>query len=445
MMSNYIVNVGIDGFTFKIPVSIVMRDDAYYYVVKEPKCDAQCIDLRSKVIDLMRQRNMDVLDAVNEALRGLGNRQLIESVIYYLLRDLRSYGPITVPLSDPYVEEVELNNWLHPITVVHRDLPGIRLITNIRFDSEVEARDFIMSISRRGLPRSVSLMRPYLETILPEGHRFTGTIGEITIGPTFSIRKFPPQPLTLEELISRGTLKPSAAAYLWLIAELKGFIMISGPMSSGKTTLLSAIASKLPTYSKIVTIEDTPEIRLPHLHWVRMFTREGDDEKSRIEMFDLVKLAVRYRPDYIIVGEVRGEEVHALFQASALGHGMLTTFHASTPEELLLRLTSPPLNVNVGNLQLLSAVVFMTIRNGRRVVNNIVEPVISNGSIEFQSILDSTGEVDVKRSMRLRILERTYGISAEEELTRRINMLKNTVSTEYEIEELSLGKISSTE
>ena len=442
LMSNYIVNVNIDGFTFRIPVSIIAKDDAYYYIVKEPKCDNQCIDLKNRVINLMRQRNTEILDAINEVLRGLGNRQLMESVIYYLLRDLRGYGPITVPISDPYIEEVELNNWSYPVTVVHRDYPGIRLVTNIRFNSEVEARDFIMSISRRGLPRSVSLMKPYLETILPEGHRFTGTIGEITIGPTFSIRKFPPQPLTLEELVSRGTLKPSAAAYLWLIAELKGFIMISGPMSSGKTTLLSAIASKLPMYSKIVTIEDTPEIRLPHPHWVRMFTREGDDEKSRIEMFDLVKLAVRYRPDYIIVGEVRGEEVHALFQASALGHGMLTTFHASTPEELLLRLTNPPLNVNVGNLQLLSAVVFMTIRNGRRMVINIVEPVMSNGSIEFQSVLDGSGEINVKRSVKLRILEKTYGINIEEELTRRADVLTRGSGdhADYEIEEIALGR-----
>ncbi|WP_243670544.1 type II/IV secretion system ATPase subunit [Vulcanisaeta sp. JCM 16161] len=326
-----------------------------------------------------------------------------------------------------------------PITVVHRELPGVRLVTNIRFNSEVEARDFIMSISKRGLPRSVSLLKPYLETILPEGHRFTGTIGEITIGPTFSIRKFPPQPLTLEELILRGTLKPSAAAYLWLIAELKGFIMISGPMSSGKTTLLSAIASKLPTYSKIVTIEDTPELRLPHPHWIRMFTREGEDEKSRIGMFDLVKLAVRYRPDYIIVGEVRGEEVHALFQASALGHGMLTTFHASTPEELLIRLTNPPLNVNVGNLQLLSSVVFMTIRNGRRSVISIVEPVVNNGTIEFRNVLTSTGDIDIERSIKLKMLSKAYGINIIEEITRREDLLRKG-NDDYEIEEITLSK-----
>ncbi|GAB6943649.1 type II/IV secretion system ATPase subunit [Vulcanisaeta sp. JCM 14467] len=439
-MSNYMVSVDIDGFTFKVSVSIIAKEGTYYYIVKEPKCDTQCMDLRSKVIDFMRQRNVSIFDAIGEVLNDLSNKQLMESVIYYLLRDLRSYGPITVPLFDPNIEEVELNNWSYPITVVHRDFPGIRLVTNIRFNSEVEARDFIMGISRKGLPRSVSLMKPYLETILPEGHRFTGTIGEITIGPTFSIRKFPPQPLTLEELVLRGTLKPSAAAYLWLIAELKGFIMISGPMSSGKTTLLSALAGKLPTYSKIVTIEDTPEIRLPHPHWVRMFTRENEDEKSRISMFDLVKLAVRYRPDYIIVGEVRGEEVHALFQASALGHGMLTTFHASTPEELLIRLTNPPLNVNYGNLQLLSSVVFMTIRNGKRVINDIVEPVINNGSIEFRSVLTNSGDVDLKKSIKLRAFEKAYGIDINEELTKREQLLRNSSNTDYEIEELTISK-----
>ncbi|MFP3485223.1 MAG: type II/IV secretion system ATPase subunit [Vulcanisaeta sp.] len=439
MLSNYIVNVNLEGFVFKIPVSIVNRDGAYYYLVKEPKCNDQCINLKMRIIELMRQRNQSMEEVVKDVIGGISDKQVIEATMYYILRDLRGYGPVTVPLSDPDIEEVELNNWASPITVVHRELPGVRLITNIRFNSEVEARDFIMSISRRGLPRSVSLLRPYIETILPEGHRFTGTIGEITIGPTFSIRKFPPRPMSLEELISRGMLSPSAAAYLWLLAEFKGFIVISGPMSSGKTTLLGAIASKLPIHAKIITIEDTPEIRIPHPHWVRMFTRDGDDERSRIDMFNLIKIAVRYRPDYIIVGEVRGEEVHAMLQASALGHGMLTTFHASTPEEFVIRMVSPPLGVNMGNLQLISAIVFTTIRNGRRVVRDIVELYMNNGNLEFKSILTSTGEVDVEKSGRLRTLSKTYGIDITEEIEKRVKILKNHAEAkteyEYEIEE----------
>jgi Type IV secretory pathway, VirB11 components, and related ATPases involved in archaeal flagella biosynthesis len=437
MMSNYTVPVRLEGFVFRVPVSIVNKEDAYYYLVKEPRCDNQCTNLKAKIIDSMRQRNQSLQDAINEVLSNVSDKQAVETVLYYILRDLRGYGPITVPLFDPDIEEVELNNWFHPITVVHRDLPGIRLITNIRFNSEVEAKDFIMSMSKRGLPRSVSLLKPYIETILPEGHRFTGTIGEITIGPTFSIRKFPPKPMTLEELVSREMLSPSAAAYLWLMAEFRGFIMISGPMSSGKTTLLGAIVSKLPMYAKIITIEDTPEIRIPHPHWVRMFTRDGDDDKSRIEMFDLIKLAVRYRPDYIIVGEVRGEEVHAMLQASALGHGMLTTFHASTPEELMVRLTSPPLNVNTGNLQLISTVVFTTIRNGKRLVTDIVEPTMNNGNLEFKSILTSTGEVDIGKSQRLKILSKTYGIKAMDEIKKREKLLINHTDTEYEVEEIA--------
>jgi len=437
MMSNYIVPVRLEGFVFRVPVSIVNKEDAYYYLVKEPRCDNQCTNLKAKIIDSMRQKNQSLQDAINEVLSNVGDKQVVEAVLYNIMRDLRGYGPITVPLFDPDIEEVELNNWFHPITVVHRDLPGIRLITNIRFNSEVEAKDFIMSMSKRGLPRSVSLLKPYIETIMPEGHRFTGTIGEITIGPTFSIRKFPPKPMTLEELVSREMLSPSAAAYLWLMAEFRGFIMISGPMSSGKTTLLGAIVSKLPMYAKIITIEDTPEIRIPHPHWVRMFTRDGDDDKSRIEMFDLIKLAVRYRPDYIIVGEVRGEEVHAMLQASALGHGMLTTFHASTPEELMVRLTSPPLNVNTGNLQLISTVVFTTIRNGKRLVTDIVEPSMNNGDLEFKSILTSSGDLEIEKSQRLRILSKTYGINITDEIKKREKLLKNHANTEYEVEEIT--------
>jgi Type IV secretory pathway, VirB11 components, and related ATPases involved in archaeal flagella biosynthesis len=168
-----------------------------------------------------------------------------------------------------------------------------------------------------------------------------------------------------------------------------------------------------------------------------MFTRDGDDDKSRIEMFDLIKLAVRYRPDYIIVGEVRGEEVHAMLQASALGHGMLTTFHASTPEELMVRLTSPPLNVNTGNLQLISTVVFTTIRNGKRLVTDMVEPTMNNGNLEFKSILTSTGEVDIGKSQRLKILSKTYGINITDEIKKREKLLKNHANTEYEVEEIT--------
>ncbi|WP_054843150.1 type II/IV secretion system ATPase subunit [Vulcanisaeta souniana] len=243
--------------------------------------------------------------------------------------------------------------------------------------------------------------------------------------------------MTLEELIVRETLRPSVAAYLWLIAELKGFIMINGPMSSGKTTLLSAIVSKLPMYSKIITIEDTPEIRLPHPHWVRMFTRENEDEKSRIEMFDLVKLAVRYRPDYIIVGGDQGAMKYTrYFRRPHWGHGMLTTFHASTPEELLIRLINPPLNVNMGNLQLLSTVVFMTIRNGKRVIRDVVEPIINNNSVEFKSILTSTGDIDINKSHKLKALSKAYGIDAEQEIARREKMLMERKVTDFEIEEI---------
>ncbi|OYT25384.1 MAG: hypothetical protein B6V02_03870 [Thermoprotei archaeon ex4572_64] len=281
-----------------------------------------------------------------------------------------------------------------------------------------------MRFIRKGITRGISLAKPYVETILPEGHRLVATIGEITPGPTFSIRKFPARPYTLKDLVEMSMLDYVTAAYLWLVAEYRGFIIISGPMGSGKTTLLSAIASMLPKDAKIVTIEDTPEIKLPHKNWVRMFTREGFDEKIEIGMFSLVKLAVRYRPDYIIVGEVRGDEVHAMFQAAALGHGMLTTFHASTIEEFITRLTTPPLNINIGNLQLVWCIVFTSIHNGVRKVVNIVEPYVKNGQIHFNKVFDE-GKVMIGQSMKLKNLKETYSIDIEEEVKRRIELIRS--------------------
>jgi len=417
----YSVDVEIEGFRFRIPVGLVSRGDDYYYIVKEPRCDEKCIKIKDKALEMMRRDDADPAKVI-EGDEG----ESAKAALYYLLRDLRGYGRITVPLYDPNVEEVELNNWSLPITVVHRDYPGLRLISNIRFSSEVEAREFIMIMSKKGLPRSVSLAKPYLETILPEGHRFTGTIGEITLGPTFSIRKFPTKPMTLEELVSRGTLSLSTAAYLWLLLEYKGFIIINGPMGSGKTTLMGALIGKLPWHAKIVTIEDTPEIRVPQPNWVRMFVREAEDTKINVDMFSLVRLAVRYRPDYIAVGEVRGEEVHALFQASALGHGMITTFHASTPEEFTARLTNPPLNVSLGNLSLVWALVFMGVRDGRRIVTNVVEPRVINGKLDFVRVLRNDGEVDQGSSIRLRELSEVHDIDIELELNRRAELISNS-------------------
>jgi flagellar protein FlaI len=418
----YWVNVEIEGFSFRIQVNLINKGEEHYYIVREPRCSEECLEAKRRAMEMMRRDGLDPVSAI-KSINHEG--EPLRAALYYLLRDLRGYGKVTVPLWDPEVEEVELNNWSLPVTVIHREYPGLRLISNIRFNDEVEAREFIMNMSKRGLPRALSLAKPYLETILPEGHRFTGTIGEITIGPTFSIRKFPTNPMTLEELVEKGSLSPSVAAYLWLLLEYRGFLVISGPMGSGKTTLVSALVGKLPWHTKVVTIEDTPEVKVPQPNWVRMFTRDAEDSKINVDMFSLVRLAVRYRPDHIVVGEVRGEEVHALFQASALGHGMITTFHASTPEEFLVRLTNPPLNVPPGNLSLIWAIAFTGIRNGRRLVVNVVEPRVVNGKVDFVRVMRSDSELDVNASTRLRELEEVHDVDAEAELRRRINMIKS--------------------
>jgi archaeal flagellar protein FlaI len=205
---------------------------------------------------------------------------------------------------------------------------------------------------------------------------------EVTsLGSSFSIRKLRATPYTISELVRAGTLDSKLAAYLWLLLEMKGFVMIAGVTASGKTTLLNAVATVLNPNWKILSIEDTREITLPQGGWKPLHTRfahnrvGGSPMGEDVTLFDLVKLSLRERPDFVVLGESRGEEVQALFQAAATGTGCLTTFHASHTDGLTTRLTQPPLSVALSSLGLIDAVVFM-VRDpgGFRYVQSVVEP-----------------------------------------------------------------------
>lgn len=191
-----------------------------------------------------------------------------------------------------------------------------------------------------------------------EGHRLAVTFtNEVTLpGSTFCIRKFPDSPLSMAHLLKYKTLTPIMAAYFWLLVEYRSYVMVLGPMGSGKTSLLNSLLTLIDPTLKIATIEDTPECRIPHDGWQRFKARHTysiTESRYDVDLFELVKLSLRYRPDYIVVGEVRGEEIKALTQAASLGHGSLCTFHAESPEAALVRMRSPPMDVSEGGLMLI--------------------------------------------------------------------------------------------
>jgi len=276
---------------------------------------------------------------------------------YYMTREIAGYGVLNVPMKDPHVEEVECSGFKTPVTVVHRDFSQyLRLETNISFDESSKLDDMVQKFAQRA-GKSTTVAYPYTDFLLPEGHRGAVTFSnEVSLpGSTFDIRKFPEEPLSITDLIAGGTLSPLLAAYYWLLAENRGFTLLVGPASAGKTTMLNVLLNLLRPDAKVLTVEDTPELRVSQENWIRFITRTSYTLGGReVGLFELVKLSLRYRPDYLVLGEVRGEEIQSLVQAAALGHGALTTFHADTVQSALVRLRSPPLSVGESFLLLIS-------------------------------------------------------------------------------------------
>ena len=270
-------------------------------------------------------------------------------IFYYVVRDLAGYGPLHVMMHDPNIEDISCNGLNSPIYVWHRKYESIP--TNITFTDEQTTNDFIVKLAHRSA-KHISSAQPILDAMLPEKHRLAATfMKEVsTRGSTFCVRKFRADPFSVVDLIRIGTLNERIAAYFWLILERKMNFMIIGGTGSGKTSLLNALLSLMSQNDKIVTVEEVPELSPPLANWTQLNSRQsfqfGSGAAASITLFDLVKVSLRYRPDYIIVGEIRGEEAYVLFQALATGHGGLCTMHADSLDHVVKRLTSPPMNVS---------------------------------------------------------------------------------------------------
>lgn len=269
-------------------------------------------------------------------------------LFYYVVRDLAGYGPLHALMLDPNIEDVSYNGLDSPIYIWHMKYESIP--SNITFVDEQTANDFLIKLAHR-CSKHISSASPLMDGMLPEKHRLAATfMKEVSQkGSTFCIRKFRADPFSIVDLINIGTLDERIAAYFWMILEYKMSFMIIGGTGAGKTSMLNALISLMSENDKIVTVEEVPELTPPLDNWTQFNSRQsfqfGDSPTASISIFDLVKVSLRYRPDYIIVGEVRGEEAYTLFQALATGHGGLCTMHADSISNVVKRLTSPPMNV----------------------------------------------------------------------------------------------------
>ncbi len=285
-------------------------------------------------------------------------RRDYEYLRYYLIRDKVGLGVLEPFIKDPYIEDISCDG-VGFVYIVHKIFGSLE--TNIEFKTEEELDRFVIELSER-IGKPVSHARPIVDATLPDGSRINIVFGkDVSLkGSNFTIRKFSKKPISVIQLIKWGTLDERVAAYLWilLLEGMSGFI--AGETASGKTTSLNAIIAFIRPTAKIVTIEDTAEVQVPHENWVRELTRDTGSVESSVTMFDLLKAALRQRPNYIIVGEIRGAEGNIAFQAMQTGHPVLATFHAGSVIRLIQRLTSPPINVPKTQLDNLNFVIIQS-------------------------------------------------------------------------------------
>lgn len=296
---------------------------------------------------------------------------------------------------DPYIEDISCPG-IGPIYVVHKVFGALE--TTISFDNLEDLDNFIIRLSEI-IGKPVSYRNPIVDSILPDGSRINIVFGRDISrrGSNFTIRRFPGKPLSITQLINFGTMDSRVAAYLWMLLEEGMSIWVCGETASGKTTTLTAMSVFIRPTAKIVSIEDTPEVYVPHGNWVREVVRQSERITSNglraVTMFGLLKAALRQRPNFIIVGEIRGEEGNIAFQAMQTGHPVLATFHAASIQKLIQRLTGYPINVPKTYIDNLNAVIVQSVvhdpetgRFNRRVIS--VNEILGYDSVEdsFQFI-----------------------------------------------------------
>jgi len=338
-------------------------------------------------IDFMRLGEIRAKELLMEEIKSIISRMKymdrgkIDVINYYVQRNIIGLGKIEPLMRDRNIEDISCDGEKIPLYIYHRNPLFGSIMSNIAFEDIDDLDTFVMKLSQK-CGKSISVAEPLVEGSLPDGSRVHATLGTDIArrGSNFTIRKFTKSPLTPVHMLEYGTLNSMQLAYLWLAIENRKSVLISGGTASGKTSLLNALSLFIRPNMKIVSIEDTPELNLPHPHWVPEVARTPIAEGKRageVSLFDLLKSSLRQRPDYIIVGEVRGAEAYVLFQQIATGHAAMATIHAASLPQLMDRLTTPPISLPASLLENLDIIIFLLQVKSRdryvRRVNQILE------------------------------------------------------------------------
>ncbi|MFB6133801.1 MAG: type II/IV secretion system ATPase subunit [Halanaeroarchaeum sp.] len=350
-----------------------IRDTLIYRAAADPE-DAESV-LRSQLVELLEQYGIDV------------DSNTFYRLFYYLHRAFEGFEKLDPLMADPHIEDISCDGYDVPLFVYHDEYTDIE--TNREYE-ETELDNFVIRLAQQS-GRHISIGDPVTETTLSDGSRAELALGtEVTPrGSAFTIRKYAEEPFTPATLIEYDTFDVNQMAYLWLAIESNKSLIFAGGTASGKTTSMNAVSMFVPPRSKVLTIEDTRELTLYHENWLSSVTREGLSDTDDITMYDLLRSALRHRPEYIVVGEVRGEEAMTLFQAMNTGHTTFSTMHADSVQTTINRLENDPIGVPRAMIQSLDilSVQTLTYVGDERVRRNRV-------IAEIEGIDQRTGDLD---------------------------------------------------
>lgn len=393
---------------------------------------------QKKLIDYLKER---VLQIIVEYKIDIRPRELTK-VMYYIYRNFVGLNQLEPLFYDPYIEDIGCDGIGIPIYIIHKKYGSMR--TNIVFNDVDELTNFIVKLAERA-GRYVSYAEPLLDGTLPDGSRVQATYATdiTTKGPTFSIRRFSAVPYSIVDQIKMKTASAELFAYLWLLIEYKCNVLIVGGTAAGKTSFLNSLIAFIPPEDKIVSIEDTRELNIPHQNWIPAVTRqgfgavaEGERKYGEVTMFDLLKESFRQNPDYVIVGEVRGKEASILFQGMASGHPSFGTMHAGSIDEVIKRLVTPPINLSTNLVEALDVAIIIQhasqlARSARRIkkVEEIVSVDKSGRALTSESFIwqPTSDIIEKKHTIMYDKLSTEYGIpvkTLEDWVAERENVIK---------------------
>ncbi len=396
-------------------------------------------ELESKKADKYLREQVDLIIEQYEIQLGDVSKK---KIMYYIERESLGFGKLDPLMKDPHIEDISCDGSGVSIFVFHRKYGSLK--SNIIFNEAEELSFFVVKLAQK-CGKHISIAEPMLDATMPDGSRIQMTLStEVTTkGSTFTIRKFRDDPFTPPDLIDLNTMSAEILAFMWMAVENRINALIAGGTASGKTTILNALSLFIPTEAKIVSIEETRELNLPHTNWIPGVTITGFGEivankmVGEIDLYDLMKAALRQRPEYIIVGEIRGKEAYVLFQAMATGHATYSTVHADSAQALIHRLEGKPIDIPRVMLQSLDIVsIHITTRvKGKRVrrckqiieiidIDPTTKEILTNEAFRWDPIEDKfiySGKSYILEGIRARWDMTTEQVT--EEIRRRAEIL----------------------